>query len=109
MNEENEFYKVFTKVDKLEKSFRKELDTIKKMLESGDYDSAYPYSLVAEEIAEKIVLLTRPFHVTPAVRPPAWMWKKSLKRPFPLKSVIQSRGGFQSEFLRCFRGKSTVD
>ena len=59
MNEENEFYKVFTKVEKLEKSFKKELDTIKRMLANEEYDTAYPYSLVAEEIAEKIVLLTR--------------------------------------------------
>ena len=59
MNEENEFYKVFTKVEKLEKTFKKELDAIKRMLENEEYDTAYPYSLVAEETAEKIVLLTR--------------------------------------------------
>ena len=59
MNEENEFYKVFTKVEKLEKTFKKELDAIKRMLVNENYDTAYPYPLVAEEIAEKIVLLTR--------------------------------------------------
>ena len=53
MNDGNEFYKVFTKVEKMEKSFRKELDTIKRMLANKEYDTAYPYSLVAEEIAEK--------------------------------------------------------
>ena len=59
MNKENDFYKVLTKVDKLDKAFRKELDYIVALCERENCETVYPYSLKLEEIAEKIVLLTR--------------------------------------------------